>query len=80
MGYWEAFPTILFKLPQNWVICIEKAAPATLLKLPQSVLEILSINKKMLMKYLGLKFFLAVIWVVANDDNMCKLHSVEFDQ
>ena len=27
MGGWEVFATALLKVPQNWVICIEKGDP-----------------------------------------------------
>ena len=46
----------------------------------QSILKIVSINTKMSMKYLRLKIFLAVIWIlqsrlllgVSNEENICK--------
>ena len=44
MKVWQVFPTTLLKLPQNWIICIEKGGPNKLSG--QSVLEKLLINKK----------------------------------
>ena len=40
IGHWEVHPTTLIKLPQTWVVCIEKSGPnnfVQFIKILQSV-------------------------------------------
>ena len=64
IGGWEFYQATFPKLSQNWVICIEKSGPNNFTRVA-TILDNLywsfSINNKMLMKYLRLEFFLAVI-------------------
>ena len=67
IGDWVVCPTILLKAPQNRVICI-KSGPINFAQVT-TILGSLYWKycqwiKKNLMKYLRLKFFLAVIWIL----------------
>ena len=84
IGGWEICSITLLKLPQNWVICMEKGFPNNFAQITTILGDLYwkhCLLKEMLMKYMRLKFFLAVIWVLqsgflhgvlANDDNIYK--------
>ena len=67
MGVWEVCPTTLPKLLQNWVICIKKGGPNNFAQVTTILGNLYwcwkhcQLIKKMLMKYLRLKFSLSVI-------------------
>ena len=85
MGGWEVYPTAFLKLPQNWVIYIEKGGSNNFAQastiLGNLYCKYCQLIKKMLMKYLTLKFFLGsnlnfafrvFTWGIANDVDICK--------
>ena len=65
IGGWEVCTTTLLNLSENWVICIEKGGPNNFAQVITILSNLYSkhclLIKKMLMKYLRLKFFLPVI-------------------
>ena len=64
MKVWLVCPTTLLELPQNWVICIQKGGPNNFAQVTSMFGNLywkLLIIKKILVKYMLLKFFLAII-------------------
>ena len=84
MRSWEVCSIILLKLPQNWVICIEKGDPNNFAQVPTILgnlywkycLQIKSINEiHEIEVFLGsnLNFIIKVFtWGLENDDSIYK--------
>ena len=91
-GGWEFCPVTLLKLPQNWVICIEKrgrnnfAQVTTVLGILywKHCLFIKNVNEIHEIEVLlgsNLNFTIRVFtWGQSKHDNMYKKYSVQFDQ